>query len=261
MSISVAKLTVSYRNQAILDKLDFTAEAGELVALCGPNGAGKSTLLKAMSGELPYDGVIRMNDQDISHLSVQQLAQKRAVMPQQVDMQVSFSAREIIEMGMHLIESPEQKQQVFDKAVSLLSLESLLPRSYLALSGGQRQRVQLARVLVQVLHDEVKEPRYLLLDECTSAMDMAKITQVFGVLKQLAQDTSCPLGVVAVVHDLNTAALFADRIALIHNQVISHMGTPAEVLTSGVLENVYQHPVDVIAHPSTGTPFVLPKVA
>jgi iron complex transport system ATP-binding protein len=131
----------------------------------------------------------------------------------------------------------------------------------LALSGGQKQRVQLARVLVQVLHNEVDGPRFLLLDECTSAMDMAKITQVFSVLKQLAQDISCPLGIVAVVHDLNTAGLFADRIALVHNKTISQVGSPQDVLTAGVLEHVYQHPVDVISHPTTGKPFVLPKVA
>lgn len=262
MSISVEKLKVNYRNQTILENLDFSTQAGELVALCGPNGAGKSTLLKAISGELAVEGgIIRINGADIANFSVQQLASLRAVMPQQVDMNVSFSAREIIEMGTHLIQSPQQKLAVFDRVVSLLSLESLLPRSYLALSGGQKQRVQLARVLVQVLHNEVDEPRFLLLDECTSAMDMAKITQVFSVFKQLAQDTSCPLGIVAVVHDLNTAGLFADRIALVHNKSISQVGAPQDVLTAGVLEYVYQHPVDVIPHPATGKPFVLPKVA
>ena len=261
MSIAVSNLSIRFKDKPILEQVNFAAKPGEFIALCGPNGAGKSTLLKAISNELPVlAGEVFINQKPVTAMSALDLAQKRAVMPQHVDIQVSFKARELIEMGLHLIVSPKARNAVFELAVDMLSLTDLLDRNYLTLSGGQKQRVQLARVLVQVLHNEVEAPRYLLLDECTSAMDMAMVNQVFSTLQSLIRERQTQLGIIAVIHDINIASIYTDKIALIHDRQISDFDCPENTVTAPILQRVFAQSVDIVDHPQTLRPIAIPLI-
>lgn len=261
MSIVVSDLSIRLQNKLILDHVNFECQPGEFVALCGPNGAGKSTLLKAISNEIPKtSGRITINQSQVNTLTALELAEKRAVMPQHVDINVSFTARELVEMGLHLISSPAERKHVFNLAVEMLSLSDLLERNYLTLSGGQKQRVQLARVLVQVLHNEVEAPRYLLLDECTSAMDMAMVNQVFSTLQSLIRERHTQLGIIAVIHDINIASIYTDKIALIHDRQISDFDCPKNTVTAPILQRVFAQSVDIVDHPQTLKPIAIPLI-
>ncbi len=261
MALVVEDITVRLQGKSVLDRVSLSVEPGEVLAICGANGAGKSTLLKAISKDiLPASGSIHINGSDIHSLSSAEMALKRAMMPQQVDIHFHFSARELIEIGLFLTQSLEARNRLVDKVAQMLDLKGLLDRSYLTLSGGQKQRVQLARVIGQILQGDTDEPRYLLLDECTSAMDIAMVGQVFSVLTQLVRKMPDKLAVIAVVHDLNIASLYADRIAFIHRKSCSYVGKPQELLNEETVQEVFGTPVTIMAHPDNQSPMVMHKV-
>ncbi len=257
--LSADQITLHYGRKRILDDISFTCAPGEMVALCGPNGAGKSSLLKALAGDQRISGGhIQLNGIDLAQLSPAKMAQMRAVMPQHVDVAFSFKAISVVAMGLLFVPDPREKQAIIELVTGLLHLDSLLERPYQLLSGGERQRVQLARVIGQLLQQGDQQPRYLLLDECSSAMDMAMVHLAFSVIRQLVDDDHFgPVGVVAVVHDLNIASLYADRIVLLHDQQIDCDGSPEQVITRQQIEKVFRTPVAIIDHPEHHKPMII----
>lgn len=257
MAIVVENVEVQQQGKTILRNASLSCQPGELLALCGPNGAGKSTLLKAISRDMPFNrGSISINHKDITALSAAEMALNRAVMPQSVSLMFPFKAWQIIEMALLFTHDQKEKDRIIASIAGLLKLDHLLERDYSTLSGGEQQRVQLARVISQLLQPCAAEQKFLLLDECTSAMDMEMMHETFYVLQQLKQQG---FGIIAVVHDLNLASLYADNIVLLKEQTTVLKGSPQEVITESHIENVFSTQVAILKHPQNGKPILVHK--
>lgn len=241
--LQAAGLCLSRDGKIIIDRLDVTLSAGEMVALIGPNGAGKSTLLRMLTGFLPPDqGECRLGEQPMAEWSRERLARRRAVMRQQTLLTFSQSAESVVAMGR--TPWPEaHSREIAAEVMQLTGCQSLAQRDYRQLSGGEQQRVQLARVLAQLWQDGA--PRgWLFLDEPTSALDLFWQQQTLRLLRRLTRaGTLC---VCAVLHDLNQAALWADRILLLHAGRLVAQGSPQAVMTEATLTRWYQAELQVM---------------
>ncbi|KXU81929.1 heme ABC transporter ATP-binding protein [Aeromonas enteropelogenes] len=241
----------------ILDRLDLTLESGTLTALLGPNGAGKSTLLKCLTGELEHEGNITLFGQDRRLWDSNQLAHRVGVLPQSSSLNFPFLCEEVVAMGrLPHSEPAKQRDEIVLAAMTHAGVEHLAKRLYPGLSGGERQRVQFARVLAQIWQapDEVQQPRLLLLDEPTSALDLKYQHQLLTMARALASRNTA---VLVVLHDLNLAARYADRLVMLEQGKLMADGTPAEVLTPTLIARLYDYPAQVLHHPDSGLPMVL----
>ncbi|MCA9860710.1 MAG: heme ABC transporter ATP-binding protein [Thermomicrobiales bacterium] len=229
--------------------VSFTVEPGEVLAILGPNGAGKSTLLAALSGDtMLSEGEILLDDRPLSRYTPIELARRRAVLPQQTFVQFSFTAREIVEMGRSAIDPNLNDRRVIDEVLEATDSYGLQHRVFPTLSVGEQSRVSLARVLAQ-------ETPVLFLDEPTAALDLRHQQLVMELARTLAAQG----GALAVVlHDLNLASTYADRILLLREGRLAGLGTPAETLTESLLSEIFDCHVSIIPHPETGLPLVLP---
>lgn len=256
--LTAKNIGLSIGGKTLLNGIDFSCEPGQLIALCGPNGAGKSTLLKVLAGDLtPQQGQVCYNSHDIAQASAKDLAKTRAVMPQSLHVSFNLSALAVIEMGLLFCQSEQEQQSIVRDMAALLDIAHLLKRSYNGLSGGEQQRVQLARVIGQTQQKACSNTRFLLLDECTSAMDMAMMHKAFSVLRDIKQSN---IGVVAVVHDLNLASLYADKIIMLKDGQGHSEGCPHSVITQSTINSVFQTSVEVISHPKHNKPVILQNV-
>jgi len=250
-------ITVRFVRRAILQGVDFRARPGELTAIVGPNGSGKTTLLRALTGDLSPGGRVRLNGQDIATLRPWVLAGLRGVLPQVTPLAFPFTAAEVVRLGLTGgIEAAEA--DLVPRALARVGLAGFEHRYYQELSGGEQQRVQLARVLAQVWHPTAHgQPRWLFLDEPVSSLDIGHQLQVMRVARDHAERGG---GVVAVMHDLNLTAMFADRVALLaEGRVLGH-GRPAGVFRDEALSRAYRCPIRVNTPPEGGT-YLLPHVA
>ena len=235
-------------HRLIVDEVSLELNPGELLAVLGPNGAGKSTFFKILSGEIKCKhGAIDYNGHDIQRLKSRELAEVRAVMPQHTQVNFPFTVQEVVELGLISTKAKDPAGLV-SEVLEATNTKHLRDQIFNTLSGGEKQRVQLARVLVQIW--ETKPfPRYLLLDEPTSCLDIA---QQHAVLKILQALKSRNIGVLVILHELNLAAQYADKIALLKNGMIAKIGSVEEVLEEEILEHVFDHPIQLIANPATG---------
>lgn len=230
------------RKKPIIDQVSVDLVPGQLTVILGPNGAGKSTLFKILSGELPCKhGNINYNGRPVNEFKSKQLAQIRAVMPQHSTLSFPFTALEIVELGLLPLDKKHTPTLIEDVMRETQTWE-MRGQLYGNLSGGEKQRVQLARVLVQVW-ERKPFPRYLLLDEPTSSMDIALQHHVLHIMHAIK---SRNIGVLAVLHDLNLAANYADHIILMKNGMIHKQGSCREIMTSENLETVFGHPIQVL---------------
>ena len=254
-SLRLVNLSAGYGSRLILRGLSLEVQAGEVVALVGPNGAGKSTLIRVVSGVLPpRGGEACLDDSDLLRLSPAQRARLVAVVPQMARLPEAFTVGEIVLMGRtpHLpLWAGESRHdcEVAWRAMSRTHVQDLTERRIGELSGGEQQRVLLARALSQ-------EPKVLLLDEPTAHLDLKHQVGVLELVRSLAREEN--LAVLMTLHDLNQAALYADRVALLQRGEIVAQGSPAEVFNAELLRRVYGVAVSVGVHPLRGTPIVLP---
>ncbi|SNY74762.1 heme ABC transporter ATP-binding protein [Enterobacter sp. CC120223-11] len=237
----------------VLRDISLTLEPGELVALIGPNGAGKSTLLRMLTGYLPPDnGQCVLNGKSLAEWSPQALSRRRAVMRQQSQLGFDWPVEDVVAMG----RAPWQQvnsAKIVREVMDLTGCSPLSGRKYNALSGGEQQRVQLARALTQLWVDNAPQG-WLFLDEPTSALDLYHQQHLLRLLKQLT--TGGQLHVCAVLHDLNLAALWADRLVLLHQGEIVAQGSAAHVLQAQMLSRWYGAEVHIGQHPGSPTPQV-----
>ncbi len=252
------QICVAVNGRFLLEGVSVQVAPGEVVAVLGPNGAGKSTLLKVLCGDLlPASGVVLMGGRPLRLWDKKASAQVRAVLPQQSSLNFPFSALEVALMG----RAPHQRGDVAaDYAVARAALQEagvdhLADRLYTTLSGGESQRVHLGRVLAQIWESVDGAPRYLLMDEPTSSLDLAYQHHTLGVVRQFAAQD---VGVLLVLHDLNLAAQYADRILLLHAGRPVALGAPEQVLRADTIQDVYGMPIEVIPHPHIPCPLVIP---
>lgn len=234
--------------------VDLVVRAGEVLVLVGPNGAGKSTLLAALAADLDATGSsgrVRIGDRPAHDWSAPELALRRAVLPQAATLSFPFPVEEVVRMGRApwagTAAADEDDAAVAD-AMAATEVAEFARRPFSALSGGERARVALARVLAQ------RAP-LLLLDEPTAALDLRHQELVLRVCRARATAGDA---VVVVLHDLGLAAAHADRAAVLHEGRVVADGPPAEVFGGELLSRVYRQPVEVLPHPRTGTPLVIP---
>jgi iron complex transport system ATP-binding protein len=262
MCLIATDLSLSIGRTQILDGVDFMAAAGKVTAIVGPNGCGKTTLLKAMTGELPYQGMTTLNGFDIHDLKPAELAQLRAVLPQATNLAFPFTVLEVVRIGLTAglsTNTPETNERLPQDALRRVGLSGFEGRYYQELSGGEKQRVQLARVLVQVWQPVLNDvPRWLFLDEPVSALDIAHQLVVMQIARDFANAGG---GVVAVMHDLNLTAMFADWVTLMRRGRVLKSGKPSEVIADETLSAAYECAVQVNAAPADGTPWLLPQAA
>lgn len=270
---NVSVVTTGKQPACLLNSISATLQPGELTMILGANGAGKSTLLSAMSGglslqkELTQKGRVYFNDQDIHNYPVKALARRRAVMPQQVRLDFPFKVREVVIMGRSPHGINSMATLIAEQAMALLEVEHLQNRYYPSLSGGEQQRVQLARVLAQLWPDtwphrgpdimpgqQEPQPRLLLLDECTSALDPAHQHLVLDIIRRF---TTPSVICCAVIHDLSLAAQYADRILLMKQGNIIADGPPATVLNEASLADTYELRTRILHHPQLHHPVIV----
>ncbi|WP_159566212.1 heme ABC transporter ATP-binding protein [Budvicia diplopodorum] len=251
-------LTYSRLNKKIINDVSLDLVPGQLVTIIGPNGAGKSTLLRILTGYLaPDSGRCLLQDRCLSQWPHLELAKIRGVMNQQSGLSFPFSVRDVIAMGRAPYGKHKLNQQAIDCAVEMTECGTLLNRNYNQLSGGEKQRVQLGRLMAQLWHSS-PEQRYLFLDEPTSALDLYHQQHTLRLLKKMTR--GAPFSVCTILHDLNLAALYADKVLLLHQGTLVASGTPKEVLNTELLTRWYQADLCVCEHPeSQGLPQVCLK--
>ncbi len=245
--LSVKNLSFSYRKQRgandshlLLKSINLDVTRGEFVVLIGANGAGKSTLIKMMCSVLkPDSGTIYLDGRDIQSMSRYERSRKIAYVPQAInDDQCRLSVYEVVAQGLDRALSRTQRSR-WDAVLTTLEevgLTRYATTPLHRLSGGERQRVWIARALIT--HSD-----YLILDEPISALDMKYQAHIMGFLRSLAHEGRA---VLAIVHDINVAAGFADRIALVHQGHIVASGSACQVMTSEVLSDIYRTPIDIV---------------
>ncbi|HUR77665.1 MAG TPA: heme ABC transporter ATP-binding protein [Acidimicrobiales bacterium] len=228
-------------------------KAGGLVALVGPNGAGKSTLLSVLAGELdPDQGRAEIDARAVGSWNTVDLARTRAVLPQHVTVAFPFTVTEVVRMGRapyHRCAEAAQDDAVVAAALREMAIDHLADRRHQSLSGGEQARVAVARVFAQTTP-------LLLLDEPTAALDVRFQELVLRAVRRRVRDGATAI---VVVHDLALAAAYASRVVVLSHGAVVGDGAPHDVLTSRLLSDVYEHPIDVSVHPRSGEPLILPE--
>jgi len=235
-ALLIRHLELSYGKNRVLNDVSFSVLEGEFFIIIGPNGSGKTTLVKAMSGAArPQQGDVKVLGRPLRSYSGKALARCVAVVPQVAPMDIPFTVAEVVLMG----RSPhlpwmglERKKdlEIAERAMRFTHVAHLAERKLDQLSAGERQRALIARAICQ-------QPRIMLLDEPTSALDPAHQVQIMDLLEQLRHDEG--VTVVMVSHDLNLAALYADRLLLMKEGLMVALGEPNSVLTFETLEQAY----------------------
>ncbi len=246
---------VTYRvgDTTLVGGVDLVGHTGEVIAILGPNGAGKTTLLRLLAGDLlPDAGSVTVNEIDTRSAVPLELAKVRAVMRQGGVSDIPFTALAVVEMGRHPHRTDDDASLATDRSAIRSAMDRtntlhLAGRIFATLSGGEQTRVIMARVFAQAAP-------VVLLDEPTTALDVAHQERVLNEMRQLAAEDAC---VVAVLHDLNSAAFHADRIVLMNAGIVRAEGSPAEVLRAELLSDVYGQAMTVVEHPTRGCPLVL----
>ncbi len=253
--LEVKQLFVAYGKKTILRNISLSVQPAEVIAVIGPNGAGKSTLIRSISGVIPIQsGLITVGGHNVNEMSRSQSARLLAVVPQARSLPPAYSVYQAVLLGRtpHLgwLGNPKKEDHLqVMRALELTEAVAFSERRIGELSGGEQQRVLLARALAQ-------QTPVLLLDEPTTHLDLKYQSGFLNLIRQLA--ISSRLSILMVVHDLNLASLYADRVALLVDGQIQAMGNPENVLTEESIAKVYQIPVKVIRHPQYGTPLILP---
>lgn len=244
---------VSYRvdGRTILEVPGLDFRSGTISGLIGPNGAGKTTLLKLMARqERPSSGSIRFDGRALGDWGDREFARRVAYLPQETPTAPGLMVEELVALGRYPWHGPlgsfdEDDRERVERALVRADVAQFSDRLVETLSGGERQRVWLAMLLAQ-------DADYLLLDEPTSALDVAQQVEVMRLIRSLSSDEG--LGVVVVLHDVNSASRFCDRLVALHRGEVVARGRPAELVENDVLQSIYGVDMGILRHPSRGYP-------
>lgn len=256
--IEARRIHVAINDKTLLEDVSLDVRGGEVLAVVGANGAGKSTLRKVLCGDLqPNAGQVSMSGRPLDEWSLTERAQVRAVLPQDSSLNFPFTVLEVVLMGRapHLKGAEGRRDyKIARAALEAVEARHLEERIYPTLSGGERQRVHLARVLAQIW-EPAERARYLLLDEPTSNLDLSHQHSTLSVASRLAREG---VGVLVILHDLNLAAQYSDRIVMLKAGRIVAMGAPAEVFTHQAIYETFAMPVVITKHPYLECPLIVP---
>ena len=254
-ALEARNLTCGYGSRRVLEALSLSAQPGEVLVLLGPNGAGKTTLLRALArGLRPLEGSVFLHDKDIWKYRADEAAQRVALMPQTERRDWPLTVEESVLLGRAphrgwWLPYTDQDRHIVETALAGTGLQALRQRPITELSGGEWRRMIFARALAQ-------QASVLLLDEPTAGLDLKYQHEVLRLARQLARGHR--LTVILTLHDLNHAALYGDRLAVVAEQTLVALGTPQEVMTAAMIDRVFDVRVTVLPHPVYGTPMVVP---
>ncbi len=260
--LKVDCVTVKLGSRALLDSVGVELAPGETLAVLGENGAGKSTLLRLMAGDgVPYGarltGDVRLNNRPVRQWSLAERAQMRAVLPQRPELAFSFSAREVAAFGRYPSRGgwlAADDYTIADAALRLTDAAHLAQRRHDAVGRRAGAHVHQRSVFAQLWEQSAPWPRYLLLDEPTAALDLAHQHHLLATAREFAQQRG--IGVVAILHDLNLAAMYADRVlVLLHGQALAQ-GAPVDVLQPGMISDGFGVAARVLPHPLASSPLI-----
>ena len=247
MSLNLEKVSLKLDNRQILKDVSLEINEGEIVSVIGPNGAGKSTLLNVFTGDInPDSGEIFYDDKQLKQISIQERAFTRSVMSQMQTLVFNFSVKDVIEMGWLQRGNSDFSNNfsmAFENVTKECNVHNFIHRKFNSLSGGEQRRVHFARTLLQLWRpSESNDPRYLLLDEPTANLDLSSEMLLMNILKKRA---SLNVGILVILHDLNLASHFADKIAIIKNGEIMAFGEPEKIMEDTFLTSIYEVPIKV----------------
>src|SRR3989339_1504959 len=252
--LKVNDLVVKYDNFVAVNDVNLTVSDYEFVGIIGPNGSGKSTLLRAISGFYhPQNGEVLLDEKDIYKMKPKERARNISFVPEEVDTTFAFTVKEIVLMGRYpyqkqFLREEEEGFKIAEERLKLLEIEGLSERYINELSSGEKQRVVIARALCQ-------QSKFILLDEPTSHLDISHQIEILDIIKRLNIEKK--VTVIIVMHDLNLASEYCDRILLLRNGAIYKEGNPEEVMTYQNIEYVYKTVVVVNKNPVSGKPHIL----
>ncbi|OEF27605.1 heme ABC transporter ATP-binding protein [Vibrio rumoiensis] len=259
-AITASHLNLKYGQKVILDNINIELKTGQVTALLGPNGAGKSSLLKILCGEQEADinsnqpPVIQYFGKPRTEWNKNVLAKHLGILPQHSTLSFPFLVKEVVELGgLPLTISNVGLKSISEQCMSDVGIQHIKDRMYPSLSGGEKQRVHLARVLTQL--SQAKDHKIFMLDEPTSALDLSHQHNTLMLAREMARSGAA---IVVVLHDLNLASQYSDRILLLNKGKIVADGSPWETLTSDIIENVYQQKTMITPHPNYDIPVVMP---
>ena len=254
--IDVYRVKKQYLGKSVLNQVSFAVQPGECFGIIGPNGSGKSTLLRMLSGlENADEGTIHVAGRSVYSYKHRELARWMAVLQQESLQPNGFTVREVVAMGRYPFQnwlgeeiSGRTVPALIDSVLECMGLMELAHRPVEQLSGGERQRTALAKAMAQ-------QPRVLLMDEPTTYLDIGYQMQWMNLIHHWQKNSE--LTVVAVLHDLNLAAIYCDRLMLLDEGEIVQIGTPTEVITEARIRHVYGTEASVMRHPSCDVPQLL----
>lgn len=247
-------ITVGYGEHTVLKSVSLAIEQGGFLGILGPNGCGKTTFLRSLSKVLkPEDGVVYIDGKTVSSYDAKTFAKTVGCVSQETETGFEFSVRDIVLMGRHphigrLAPLTAGDYAIADEAMRFTNTLQFKDRLVTELSGGERQRVLIAKTLAQ-------QPKILLLDEPTNHLDVCHQIEILQLIRSLTPKIT----VIGVLHDLNLASYFCDRIVLMEKGQILSVGTPAEVLTPEQVYDVFSVRMIVSPHPVTGKPYLIPE--
>lgn len=252
--IRAEKVSFQVPRRALLTEVDFALAPGEMVVLLGPNGAGKSTLLKTLCGQIkPSSGRVIFDGKALSDWPPREVARRRAVLPQHSVVPFDFTGLEIVLLGRSPHGDSYACEDMAREAMRRTASEHLADRSVMTLSGGEMQRIHLARVLVQIGLEKTSNSRCLMLDEPISNLDPAHQHEALRVARQLAHDG---VAVLVVLHDLNLAAQYADRLVMMKDGVLHASGTAREILQPALIEKIFSVRAVITENPVCQAPAI-----
>ena len=242
MTINISSVDLNYGEVQILKNIDFKIKPGKIVSIVGPNGAGKSSLLNVISGNIePSNGEVFYNGVPLQDITIMERAAIRSVMGQHNHVVYDFSVQDILEMGWisQNLSSPNNTR--FESNLKSISeecyLSDLLNRKFNKLSGGEQRRVHFARGMMQLNNSiNLQHPKYFLLDEPISSMDIYFELHVMEIIRKIA---NTGIGVLIIIHDLNLASKFSDEIILMAKLKVIKAGIPSKVFEEKTLSDVY----------------------
>ena len=242
LGLCAQAIGLTAQGQPLLQGVDLHLLPGQVGAILGPNGAGKSTLLGVLSGlKAPHHGRVWIDARPLTRAQLPALARRRAVLPQDTQVAFDFSAREVVELGRypHRLQPSADESTIVEQAMALTHTSHLAQRRMAWLSGGERLRVQLARVLAQIWEAPADgSSRWLLLDEPTAALDLQHQHTVLATVRDWAHRQG--VGVLMVLHDLNLALRYTDRVWVIQDGRLRASGSTSTVLDPALVSDVWQ---------------------
>ena len=256
--LSIKNISYSVGKKEIVKNISVDFLPGEFTMILGPNGSGKSTFLKLFSGEIKAkEGTIFYLDTKISELKKEALAKVRAVMSQQPELGFPLTVDEVVMMGRypHFTFNPGKKDEaICNEVIEQMNISELKDRNYLTLSGGEKQRVQFARVLAQIWEMPTHGHRYLFLDEPLTNLDINYQQEFLTIARSLTKTDTV---LVTVMHDVNLAVQYADKLIFLKDGEMVCYGNPLEILSEELIKNVFDVDTKIITNPVSGLPLMV----